>query len=59
MTDCSLGGMWQEGETKGDCEYETSGNMRKGTRDAHASRIGHGCVDIQVGKKAWRTREGV
>ena len=59
MSHCSLGGIQQEGETKGGCEYKTSGNMRKGTRDAHASEAVNDGVDTQMGKKAWRTREWV
>lgn len=33
MKDYRLGGMGQEGETKGGCDYMTFGNRRKGTRD--------------------------
>ena len=33
MKDYRLGGVGQEGETKGGCDYMTSGNRRKGTRD--------------------------
>ena len=33
MKDYRLGGMRQEGETKGGCDYMTSGNKRKGTNN--------------------------
>ena len=44
--------MGQEEQTVGGCENMTSGNMRKGTRIAHASEAVNDGADTQMGKKA-------